>query len=281
MGEWIGEENIRIGIMFKVYAKKILYESSSKFFEKIIVGDSEAFGKFLVLKENSDSTFQVAEKWDIYSEMLVHVPLSAHPSPKHILIVGGGDGSTLREVVKHDEVEKIILVDIDEKIVEAGKKYLKIDDGAFSDDRLVIINEDALKFLKHYDGKSFDIVIGDYTDPYIETPASTLIRKEFYRLLKDNLSSDGIIALQAGSPILQQDIMLQVYNGVKKLFKHTYIYTSPIPYYPSGYWSYVIASDQYDPRKPVKKIKNTFYYNEEIHQAAFILPNFIKRMIQR
>ena len=278
MNLWLGEINKRLGIALKVDTHRILYDGSSKYFERIIIGESKAFGRFMVLKEGEDYTFQIAEKWDFYSEMLVHVPLCAHPKPERVLIIGGGDGSTLREVMKHRSVKEVIMVDIDEKIVDIGRNLLKIDKGAFRDPRLKIIINDAFSFVQKYEGPAFDVIIGDYTDPYEDTPASVLIKDEFYDGLKRIISPDGILSMQSGSPIFQYDILSTVFKKIKARFQRTLIYISPVPFYPGGIWSYVIASDSIDPSYPRRESPDTIFYNHQIHISAFKLPNFLKAL---
>ena len=279
MGTWIGEENADLGILLKVRAEKILYKGSSRNFNEIIVGKTRLFGSVLVLKENKNYTFQIAEKWDSYSEMLVHVPMCAHPNPKRILIIGGGDGSSLREVIKHETVEEIFLVDIDEKIVNLGKNILGVDKGAFSDPRVNVIIGNAYEFIKGYSGEKFDIVIGDYSDPYRGTPAEILIQEDFFKSLKKISSPNSILCLQSGSPMFQQDILKTIYLHLKALFKNTYIYVSVVPFYPGGIWSFTTASDVHDPRHPIREITNTFFYNKEIHTSAFSLPTFLRTLL--
>ena len=272
---WLGEENKKDGIAVKLLADELLIRSSSRFFQEIIVAKNKIFGKFLVFKEGENWTMQVTEKWDFYSEVLVHVPMTAHKNPKDILIIGGGDGSTLCQVLKHD-VKKVVLVDIDEEVIRIGKEIIVPQ--CFSDSRVVIYSKDALKFVKEYEGK-FDVIIGDYSDPYPDLPAKTLISDEFYIGLSRLIKEDGIIALQAGSPIFQIDILKRVYLGLKKHFEKVSVYCSPVSVYPGGIWCYAIASNTVDFKKP-RRIFRGIFYNEEIHEALFRLPTFIKESLE-
>lgn len=280
MYEWLGEENDEWGIVLKTKVKKILYRGSSKNFKEIIVGESKAFGKILVLKENDNFTWQVAEKWDSYSEMLVHVPMCSHPKPERILVIGGGDGSTVREILKHKEVQEVVIVDIDDKIVNVGKNILNIDNGALKDPRVKIIVANAIDFVRDYTGLSFDIIIGDYSDPMLGSPASDLIKEDFIRNIKAIMNPSGILTVQSGSPIFQREIFIELINNVKKWFKIVSPYSYVVPFYPGGIWSFVAASDKLDPRKPLRKFNEAVFYNEKIHEQIFQLPNFMLDLIK-
>lgn len=279
MHEWLGEENSEWGISLKTKISKLILKDSSRNFEEILVGESKAFGRVLVLKEGENYTWQVAERWDSYSEMLVHVPLCAHPNPRRVLVIGGGDGSTVREVLKHDEVREVMLVDIDEKIVSIGKHELKIDNGALIDERVKIVIENAVNFVKNYVGDKFDIVIGDYSDPQRDSPAADLIKEDFLKGIKSLTKSSSIIAMQAGSPIFQRDIFIELFRSVKKTFKLVYPYVYTVPFYPGGLWSFVAASDTIDPRKPIKSFKEATFYNAKLHVGVFRLPTFMIELL--
>ncbi|MCD6491580.1 MAG: fused MFS/spermidine synthase [Candidatus Njordarchaeia archaeon] len=279
MVSWVGEENRKLGISLKLLAEEIFYRGHSKYFSSIIIGRSKAFGKFLVLEEKGEPTLQITEKWDTYSEMLVHVPMCAHANPKKILIVGGGDGATLREVLKHKSVEEVILIEIDREVIDKSKKYLKVDNGAFESEKVKIINMDAVEFLNKESLAAFDVIIGDYSDPYPEYAAYSLLSRTFYDRIKNITSKNGIISVQSGSPFLQPEILKATYKIISKVFNKSYIYLAPVPFYPGGLWSFITASDVLDPRVPKKIIDSTIYYNEKIHEASFVLPSFIKKEI--
>jgi len=279
MYEWLGEENSEWGILLKTRINKLILKDSSKNFKEILVGESKTFGRILVLNESGNYTWQVAEKWDSYSEMLVHVPLCAHLDPQRVLVIGGGDGSTVREVLKHNEVKEVVLVDIDEKIVSIGKHKLKIDNGALTNERVEIIIEDATKFVRSYIGEKFDVVIGDYSDPQRDSPAADLIKEDFLKNIKRLTKPSSIIAMQAGSPIFQRDIFLELLRSIKKSFKLVYPYVYTVPFYPGGLWSFIVASDTIDPRKPIREFREATFYNEKIHEQVFQLPTFMIKLL--
>ncbi|MHA1609175.1 MAG: fused MFS/spermidine synthase [Candidatus Njordarchaeales archaeon] len=279
MAQWIGERNKKLGIsiLFKIKGKPIIRPAI--FFKSIIITATDALGKILVFEEEEDyTTIQIAEKWDTYSEMLVHVAMCAHPNPSRVLIIGGGDGGTAREVLKHDTVKEVTIVEIDEKVIEACKDFLKIDNGALSSKRTRIVIKDGLEYLEDYNGEPYDIILGDWTDPYIDTPAEKLITEKFFAAAHKALAPNGILVTQSGSPIFQQEITRRTFKTAKKFFKNVFLYTAPVPFYPGGLWSFVIASNTIDPRTPIRSVRGTIYYNRNIHEAVFVLPTFLKEI---
>ncbi|MHA1617409.1 MAG: polyamine aminopropyltransferase [Candidatus Njordarchaeales archaeon] len=282
MSEWIGEKNYRLGfsILLKLKPSEKPIIKPANFFKSIIIGNTEPLGKVLVFEENGGTTLQITEKWDFYSEMLVHVAMCSHPNPRRVLIIGGGDGGTAREVLKHKEVREVTIVEIDEKVVEACKEFLKIDKGALSHEKTRIVIKDGLEYLGEYEGEPYDIILGDWTDPYLNTPAEKLITERFFNAAKKALQKDGILAVQSGSPIFQPEVVKRAYRAVKKVFNNVYLYLAPIPFYPGGLWSFIVASDKIDPRTPLREIKETVYYTREIHLSSFALPYFIKKMLE-
>jgi len=267
-----------MGMAVQFRLKRILHKEKSKYFD-IIVADTEPIGRVLIFREGDNYTIQSAQLFDVYDEMLAHVPMAAHPSPKKILIIGGGDGIVLREVLRYQMVEHVVLVEIDPKVVDVSRKYLRLDDGALEDRRLEIVYEDAARYIKKL-GEKFDVILGDYSDPYQNLPASSLISEEFYRNAYNILDDDGILAVQAGSPIFQGDILRRIYNNARKVFPIVRVYWAPVIYYPGAIWTFLAATKGLDPTIPRREIQGTIYYNREIHKSAFILPEFIKRLLE-
>ncbi|ADC64486.1 spermidine synthase [Ferroglobus placidus DSM 10642] len=270
--EWFVEEYN--GAALKIAVKKKIVEKLSKF-QKIEIYETVSFGKMLVL----DGKIQLTEKDEaFYHEMLVHVPLISHKDPKKVLIVGGGDGGSLREVLKHDP-EEAVLVEIDGEVIELSKKYLGIDGGAFEDNRVSVLVEDGYEFLKESKEK-FDVIIVDGTDP---NPFSMRIsEEEFYGL--SNKKCD-IFTTQSQSPFAQRDYFKQVVRSLKKSFESFKIYLGFVPTYPLGLWSYAIAKnfeldlDVVKERFESRELK-TKYYSPEVHVASFSLPRWIEKLIE-
>jgi len=278
--QWIGEENSRLGVALKFHLKKIVHEESSEYFD-IIIAETQSIGKILLFREDDDITIQTAEKFDFYDEMIAHVPLTAHPNPRRILIIGGGDGVVLREVLKYDSVKKVIIVEIDKSVIETSKKYLRLDEGAFDDPRVEIVIEDAAQYLRKADFK-FDVIIGDYSDPYQDTAAGSLISKEFYRNVKKVMRPDSIAVFQAGSPLFQREIFLRIYGYLKQLFRIVKPFWTIVPYYPGGMWIFLTASDRRDASEPLRQPPtNTIFYNTEVHKCAFVLPEIIRKLVEQ
>ena len=156
---WIGEHNRRLGVSIMFRLRKIIKQAKSEYFD-IIVADTEPIGRVLVFREKDSYTIQSAEFYDFYDEMLTHIPMAAHPNPRRVLIVGGGDGIVLREVLKYPSVERVMLIEVDPTVVDISKKYLRLDSGGFDDPRLEIVFCDAAEKVANLDEK-FDVVIGD------------------------------------------------------------------------------------------------------------------------
>ena len=260
------------GTGFMVRGEKI-FEKMSK--QKIEIY-STPLGKMLVL----DGKIQLTEKDEkLYHEMLVHVPLLMHPNPEKILIIGGGDGGALREALKHKPKE-IKMVEIDKEVVEACKRFLGIDNGAFDDEKVKIVFDDGTKFVKNC-GEKFDVIIVDGSDP--DAVSKPLISKEFYancRKLCD------VFVTQSQSPFLQNEYFEAILKN-SNAFEQRRIYLSFVPSYPSGMWSFLIAGknlildlETIKKRYEERKIK-TFHYNPELHIASFSLPNWLKELIKK
>jgi spermidine synthase len=209
-----------------------------------------------------------------------------HPNPKKILIIGGGDGGALREVLKH-KVEKVCMVEIDSDVVAYSKKYLKnICKNSFEDKRLRLIIDDGARFLRNTSDK-FDVIIVDSPDPI--GSAKILFSKKFYHSLHNGLNKDGIIIRQSASTILRPNELKTSYKLLKKSFLHVAVMIAAIPSYVGGFFSFLIASKKINPQKPnIQSIKRriksakiyTNYYNPEIHSASLCLPNYIRRVIK-
>jgi len=270
---------VRLG--FKV--KKTLASKKSPY-QKIKILDTYEFGRVLVL----DGIVQTTEADEfIYHEMLSHLPMLSHPHPERVLIIGGGDGGILREVLKHP-VKEVFLVEIDKEVIEFSKTYLPaICRNSFDDRRTNIIIDDGANFVKEWKGK-FDVVIIDSSDPI--GPAEVLFSSKFYRDVCNALSNgDGIFAQQTGSSFLQREEFPYVYKRLKKIFPFVTVFLSAVPTYVGGFFSFVFASKGIDPlrvclseiEKRYEKFKlRTRYYNPEIHHASFVLPTYIKERVE-
>jgi len=268
-GKWVTEVFKDTALSFKL--KNKLYSKKSKY-QLIEIYQTEKHGNLMAL----DGCFMVSEKEEfVYHEMLTHIPLFTHPFPENVLIIGGGDGGTAREVLKHKTVKNVDFVEIDEEVYNVSKKYFKnLTKGLEADKRLKFLFGDGIKFVKETEDK-YDIVLVDSTDP--SDISGGLFSFEFFQDVYNILKNDGIMVMQSESPFYDGKIVSIVQDKLKKIFKYVNLYLAFIPIYPSGCWSFSLASKKYDPRtirNKKSKINNLKYYNFEIHKAAFSLPQF-------
>lgn len=244
-------------------------------YQDLAVIDTLQFGKMLVL----DGMVMTTEKDEfVYHEMLAHVAMQAHPHPQHVLVVGGGDGGVIREVIKYDTVETATLVEIDEAVVEAAKKYLPTIACGFSDPRVNVQIADGIAHLKQAVGQ-YDVILIDSTEPV--GPAVGLFSAEFYQDVYRALKKDGLMVAQTESPFFNRDLIADVNQRLQKVFPLTKLYLASVPTYPSGLWSFTAASKCYDPLSCQKKTVETKYYNFAVHQSAFALPNFVRELVEQ
>lgn len=272
---WFHESHTE-GYEVKWRIKDVLYSEKSKY-QNLAIIDTIEWGKALIL----DGALQVTEKDEfIYHEMIVHVAMHSHPNPETVLIIGGGDGGTLREVVKHNCLKSVDMVEIDERVIEVSKDYLPSISCAYEDPRLRLYVEDGIKFVENTK-KQYDIVIVDSSDPV--GPATQLFSKTFYRDVFAALQDDGLLVVQSESPLFYQDTFQSVYSNISAVFPKTYVYTAAVPTYVSGLWSFTLGTKDCDPKKIDSDrgiINGLKYYNKAIHQAAFCLPPFIEEMLR-
>ncbi|MBO8174290.1 MAG: polyamine aminopropyltransferase [Thermococcus sp.] len=262
------------GVAFKV--KEKLFETQSRY-QRIEIYETEGFGKLLVL----EGTVQLVEQGEeSYHEPLVHPALLAHPNPRKVLIIGGGDGGTLREVLKHKTVEKAVMVEIDEMVVEISKIYLGIDRGAFDDPRAEVIIGDGVEFVKNTREK-FDIIIVDSTDPV--GPAKQLFSEEFYKTAYNALNDNGILITQAGSVYLFTNELLDAHKAMKSAFDKVYYFSFPVIGYASP-WSFLIGvKGNIDFAKiDLKRAEGLelIYYDPEKHETLFQMPKYVRDLLE-
>ncbi|MGI6611878.1 MAG: polyamine aminopropyltransferase [Limnochordia bacterium] len=245
-------------------------------FQHLAVLDTEQFGRVLVL----DGMVQATEGDEfIYHEMICHVALHTHPSPRTVAVIGGGDGGAVREVLKHASVEKVVLVEIDSQVIEASRRYLPQVSLALSDPRVEIRVEDGLRHVK--DSKeTYDVVIVDSTEPV--GAAVGLFSHEFYMDIFDSLREDGIVVAQTESPFYNKDLIKRCTAAMARLFPVTRLFLASIPTYPSGLWSFTLGSKEHDPLAvPAERCADidTRYYTPDVHRAAFSLPRFVQELV--
>ncbi|MBM7581324.1 spermidine synthase [Caldicoprobacter guelmensis] len=272
---WYTEKQTpNVGITCKT--KCTLVVEKTKYQELAII-DTEQFGRMLVL----DGMVQTTIKDEfVYHEMITHIPLFTHPNPKTVVIIGGGDGGAVRETLKHPSVEKVYLVEIDERVVENSKRYLPEVSCGLSDPRCEVLFQDGIEFIARHEN-AFDVVLVDSTEPI--GPAAGLFAKDFYASIYRALKEDGLFVAQTESPFFNADLICNTYTSIKQVFPIVRLYLASIPTYPSGLWSFTLGSKRYDPlevdENQILPI-DTKYYSPEIHKSVFKLPRFVKELLE-
>lgn len=273
MSQWIVDV-IGEGFGQAIQVNDILYDHHSPY-QRVQVAGSARFGRMLVL----DDAVQTTEKDEyVYHEMLVHVPLVAHPAPRRVLIIGGGDGGTLEEALKHP-VESVTMVEIDREVVDVSRRFLPaISGGAFDDPRSHLRIGDGVEFVRAA-GERFDAILVDSTDP--KGPGIALFSEEFYRACAAILTPSGVLAAQSGSPLYQHGLMESVSRHLSAVFPTVAPYWAAVPAYPGTLWSFTFASAAIDPRPSGDELSRRIssrslgplrYYTPGTHHAAFRLP---------
>lgn len=246
-------------------------------YQYLEIYESPLFGRMLVL----DGAVQTTEADEFaYHEMLAHPALCTHPSPRRILIIGGGDGGLLEEVLKHP-VERVTLVEIDEAVVRAGRQYLGTICGrAFDDPRATLVIGDGIAYARKTEDR-FDVALVDSTDP--QGPAAGLFGPEFYAHLARRLTSDGLVAVQSGSAVYQHDLIRSVRRHLRPAFPLVRTYLATVPAYPAALWSFSLGSLERDPLRVepgaiAQRIGELQlkYYTPSGHHAAFNLPPYLR-----
>lgn len=275
MDMWIKENQISDAAM--TYKVKETFVRKQTEFQDLAIVDTYAFGRMLLLDGIVQTT--ISDEF-VYHEMISHIPLFTHPNPKKVLVVGGGDGGAIREILKHPSVEKAVLCEIDECVIEECKKYLPEISCELANPRCEIFVGDGIRYV-HEHKNEFDVIIVDSTDPF--GAAEGLFGGSFYKEISECLTDDGIFIAQTETPFYLPQVVQKVFQDAKAIFPITKLFMAAIPTYPGGFWSFTIGSKKYDPENPVmENIKdlNTKYYNAKLHKACFTLPNYIKNLIK-
>lgn len=262
-------------LVSKCRIERTLYRGRSNY-QDIAVVDSYEFGRMLVL----DGVIQTSIRDEfIYHEMLAHVPLAMHPRPERVLVVGGGDGGTVREVLKHPEVQHVRLVEIDEMVIRVSREHLPELAGALDDPRVEIRISDAVQYLKE-ERDAYDVILIDSSDPV--GPATGLFTEGFYGDVAGALKPDGLMAAQSGSSFFSPRQLSAIHRAMRRHFPSVHLYTASIPTYSAGPYGLTLAS-----RRPLERLEplrtpklETRYYTPEIHRAAFVLPPFVREALQ-
>ena len=279
MDLWFTEnhtENVRFS--FKI--KKQLYSSKS-YYQQIDVFDTFEFGRVLVL----DGYIMLTEKDEyIYHEMVTHVPMAVNPEIENVLIIGAGDGGTLREIGRYKHIKRIDMVEIDEQVVNVCKEYLPQTACSFNDPRLNLFIADGLKFVRQK-SNDYDLIIVDSTDPF--GPGEGLFTKEFYGNCFKALTDKGILINQHESTYYDSyvDMVKRTHKRIGGSFPVAMVYQTHIPTYPSGQWLFGFASKNLHPIHDLQEDKwnefklKTKYNNTNLHKGCFALPNDVMEVL--
>lgn len=277
---WFSEKHTE-NAKFSIRVKEQVYSEQSPF-QKIDVFETEEYGKVLVI----DGIVMLTERDEfIYHDMIVHVAMATNSEIKKVLVIGAGDGGTVRELTRYSTIEKIDMVEIDEVVVKASREFLPFTACKLDDSRVNLYFEDGIKFVE---GKEnlYDLVIVDSTDPI--GPGEGLFTTEFYRNCYKALTEKGILVNQNESPYYAHNAreMKRAHRKIKSIFQISKVYQYHIPTYPTGHWLFGFASKGLDPIKDLNADKwnslglKTKYYNTDIHAGAFALPTYVRDMLE-
>ncbi|MCP2044506.1 polyamine aminopropyltransferase [Pontibacter sp. HSC-36F09] len=279
---WFTERDENIALSLK-HTGNQLYKKDSDY-QRVEVYETLAYGNMLTL----DGMVMCTQKDEyVYHEMITHVPILSNRSAKRALVIGGGDGGTVRELLRHEQLEEVTLVEIDELVIEACKLHLPETAVAFDNPRLNLLIEDGIKYIKECADEHYDLIIVDSADPV--GPGEGLFTAAFYQEVYRCLTKDGVMITQSESPRFNSAVFVEIYDTYKKIFGQdkVYCYLAAIPTYPTGTWSFSYSAKgnarplQFDAETAAafSKKEGLKYYNEEVHMAAFALPNFVKELL--
>lgn len=257
----------------------LLHAEQSRF-QRIEVRENEAFGRMLVL----DGLTQTTERDEfIYHEMLVHVPLLCHPEPRRVLIVGGGDGGTLRHVLMHPTVERAVMVEIDERVAAVSKELLpSISAGAFDDPRADVRFDDGAAHVRA-GGEPYDVILIDSSDPV--GPSVVLFTEEFYAAAVRRLRPGGLLGAQSGGPFFQQTELNRAHANARRSFGDARVYLGATPTYPGTLWSFLLCGERIEvdaaaaARRAADRRLSFRWWTPELHAGCFALPRLVRDVI--
>lgn len=276
---WYTDQHTK-NVRFSMKVEEQIASCTSEY-QRIDILKTSEFGKVLVL----DGELMITQKDEfIYHEMITHVPMAVHPGVKDVLVIGAGDGGTIRELTKYSEIERIDMVEIDKTVTDMCKDYFQETSCKLGDPRVHMYFEESLRFVRMRKDE-YDLIIVDCADPY--GPAEGLFTREFYGNCFKALHEDGILINQHESPYYSEHsrTVQKAHNHIKQVFPYSTVYQCHIPSYPSGHWLFGFASKRYDPIKDLNECKwnqlgiRTRYYNTDLHIGSFYLPTYVKELL--
>ncbi|MEL6399694.1 MAG: polyamine aminopropyltransferase [Cyanobacteria bacterium J06626_4] len=280
---WFTDRNENIALSIRHKGDRVFYEKSP--YQTVEIFDTFEYGKMLSV----DSMVMCSEKDEkAYHEMIIHVPMLTQPAIKDVLVIGGGDGGSVREILKHDQVESITMVEIDEAVVRASREFLPTLSSGLDDPKLNLIIGDGIEFVKNSPTDAYDLIVVDSSDPV--GPAEGLFSQTFYQDVYRCLRPNGLMTAQSESPRFNQKAFVELHHCLENIFgaESVHCYLAFIPTYPTGMWGFSFCSKgglhpvddlTRDRAAEFAQVQQLQYYNAGIHQAAFCLPTFIQTML--
>ncbi len=271
------QEDHRDFLQMRYRVSRTLYSEESDF-QQIDIVDTPGFGRMLF----NDGLAMISERDEfVYHEMIAHVPMFVRPETRRVLVIGGGDGGTVRELLRHASVEYVRLVEIDPKVVEGCREHIPSTSAALDDARVEVVIEDGVAYVARTEDR-YDLVLVDSTDPI--GPATPLFGPEFYSNVKRVLTDDGVVVSQAESPFYEPEAQSSLLKVLGGLFTRVQLYNYSNLTYPGGLWSFSFAAKgdccpvgDFDPQRVEASGLSFRYYNAEVHRAAFVHPEFQAR----
>ncbi|MDB9528592.1 polyamine aminopropyltransferase [Oscillatoria sp. CS-180] len=280
---WFTDRNENIALSIRHKGDRVFYEKSP--YQTVEIFDTFEYGKMLTV----DSMVMCSEKDEkAYHEMIIHVPMLVQPQIEEVLVIGGGDGGSVREILKHEQVKSLTMVEIDEAVVRASRKFLPTLSSGLDDPKLNLIIGDGIEFVKNAPAESYDLIVVDSSDPV--GPSEGLFSKAFYQDVYRCLRPDGLMTAQSESPRFNQRAFVDLNHCLKAIFGAEFVhcYLAFIPTYPTGMWGFSFCSKaglhpvkalEHDRAVEFAQAHQLQYYNAGIHQAAFCLPTSIQTML--
>ncbi|KLU40816.1 MAG: spermidine synthase [Peptococcaceae bacterium 1109] len=265
---------------FSMRVSKQLYSGESPF-QRIDVLETQEYGRVLVI----DGFIMLTERDEfIYHEMISHVPMAVHPNPRKVAVVGGGDGGTVRELVRYPDVERIDLIEIDQLVVDVCREFFPSTTSGLSDPRVNVYYADGVQFMGSCQDK-YDLIIVDSTDPI--GPGEGLFTREFYQSCFKALAEDGIMVNQHEGAFYDDDVRAcqRAHARISEVFPISKVYQANIPTYASGYWLFGFASKKLDPIEDLREEEweklgiSTRHYTTSLHKGAFALPAYVEKLL--
>jgi spermidine synthase len=278
---WFREPRTPQGCTLELKATRIVHSERSEH-QAIVIFETEDHGRVFTL----DGLVMVTERDEyMYHEMLVHVPMLTHPEPRSVLVIGGGDGGSIREVVRHASVEKAVLVEIDRAVVDAARRFLPFTSSGLDDPRVEISIGEGHAHVKDNPG-AYDVVIIDSTDPTYGA-GGLLFTAEFYKDCRLALRQGGVLSAETENPFYDPGWVQMAWRRMRRAFDDVRLYLGYVPVYPGALWTYGLATTGPDPQGDFRATdaarlsRDLRYYNPDVHASAFALPNFVKEVLEK